>query len=182
MFTVLVALSYASRTAVSNVPGGSGSALRFVVSLLCQPDSGFKRALGVVIMPSDLWCRCYASLEAVSKVPASDLWCRCYASRTTASNVPMMFIIAVVLPSDLWSRCSASRTAASNVPGVLCFFLRFVVSLLCKPDTGFKRARGVVVLPADLWFRCYASPTAASNVSGVLWCYPPICSVVVMPA
>jgi len=237
MLTIAVALSsglwyrsYASRTAVSNVPGGFGSALRFVVSLLCQPDSGLKRARGVVIMPSDLWCRCYASREAVSSVPASDLWCRCYASRTAISNVPGGFWLCppvcgvVVMPAgqrlqtcpgrfrcflrlmvsllcqpdsgfkrardvyyccaaalDLWCRCSASRTAVSGGPGLLCFSLRFVVSLLCKSDTGFKRARGVVVLPADLWFLCCASRTADSNVPEALWPCPPICGVAVIP-
>jgi len=187
--------------------------------LLCHPDSGFKRARGVLVLPSDLWCRCFAGRPAICL-----LWL-C----PPASNVPVTFLIAVVLPSGLCCRCYyAIRTAASNVPGFFWFCLRacgflvmqagqrfpkfpsfvfgsaleFVVSLLCKPGIGFKRARGVLALPIGLWCRCYAIRTAASKVAVLfgsalrfvlfLLCQPdsglkracfrpPICGVVVMP-
>jgi len=138
---------YASRKAVSNVPvfwfcppicgivvmptgqrlpvcpAVFGSALRFVVSLLCQPDNGLKGAWGVVVLPSDSWCRCYASRTVVPTVPG--VLCSALAFRFVVSlcQPDIGFKGArgvVVVPSASWCRCYTCRTVVSHVPEMLC--------------------------------------------------------------
>jgi len=116
-----------------------GPALRFVVSLLCQSDSGFKRVRGILILPSGLWCRCYASRTVVANVPGGLWFC------------PPVCGVVVMQAGQRFVFCGSA--------------LRFVVSLLCKPDSGFKRARVSLILPSDLCCRfCCVSRTAVSNV------------------
>jgi len=182
------------------------SALRFVVSLICQPDSGFKRARGIVALPSDLCCLWCASRAAFQKCPV--LLCFCppiyvvvvipagQRLRTAFNELGVLWFCPhicdfVVLSARYWFQaCPACCVSA----------LRFAVSLVCQPDSGSKRVRGVAVLPADLCRRCAiraavssvlvvlwpcpwcASRAAASSVPGVFWFCLRICGVLVMQA
>jgi len=182
-------------------PGGFGSPFGLVVSLLCKPV----RDLFVVGLPSDLWYRCYASRTAVSSVPGVFWFCPpiCGVAVMPAGQrlqtCPLPFYllwpcprvcgVVVVMPSGQWFQ---------TCPGEFGSALEFVVSLLCKPDSGFKRARGFwpcppvcgvvvmqsgarfLVLPSDLYCFCYASRILVSNVPGGFWLCPPVCGVVVM--